>query len=200
MARQSTLQGMRTALSTPYQVSLYCWFALEASLVVRDLVRRRARLASDRGTRGIVAFSLGGSIFAGVLLRQWVPALGTPAPGAFAVAGLVAIWAGLAVRVWAVLTLGGSFSTFVRADAGQAVVTHGPYRWVRHPSYTGLLLIALGLGLGARNWLSLLICAVVPALGLLPRIAVEEAELARVLGEEYRGYQRTTRRLVPGLW
>jgi protein-S-isoprenylcysteine O-methyltransferase Ste14 len=191
---------MRAALPTPYQVSLCCWFALEAVLVVRDLVRRRVRRVSDRGTRGIVALSLGGSIFAGILLRQWVPALDTPAPAAFAVAGLLVIWAGLAVRVWAVLTLGGSFSTFVQADAGQAVVTHGPYRWVRHPSYTGLLLIALGLGLGARNWLSLLVCAIVPALGLLPRIAVEESELGRVLGEEYRGYQRTTRRLVPGLW
>jgi protein-S-isoprenylcysteine O-methyltransferase Ste14 len=58
----------------------------------------------------------------------------------------------------------------------------------------------VGLGLGAGNWLSLLVCAVVPALGLLPRIAVEESELTRVLGEEYRGYQETTRRLVPGLW
>ncbi|HZE34805.1 MAG TPA: isoprenylcysteine carboxylmethyltransferase family protein [Actinoallomurus sp.] len=191
---------MRAAFSTPYLVSVCCWFALEVGLVVRDLLRRTARLASDRGTRGIVALSLGGSIFVGVMLRQWMPALDTPVPDAFAVAGLVLLWAGLAVRVWAVMTLGGSFSTFVQADAGQAVVTHGPYRWVRHPSYTGLLLIALGLGLGARNWLSLLVCAVVPALGLLPRIAVEESELSRVLGEEYRGYQETTRRLVPGLW
>jgi protein-S-isoprenylcysteine O-methyltransferase Ste14 len=191
---------MRAALSTPYLVSVCCWFALEVGLVVRDLVRRRARLASDRGTRGIVALSLGGSIFAGIMLRQWVPALDAPVPAAFAVAGLVLLWAGLVVRVWAVVTLGGSFSTFVHADAGQAVVTHGPYRWVRHPSYTGLLLIALGLGVGAGNWLSLLVCAVVPALGLLPRIAVEESELTRVLGEEYRGYRETTRRLVPGLW
>jgi protein-S-isoprenylcysteine O-methyltransferase Ste14 len=191
---------MSAAFSTPYLVSAYCWIALEVGLAVRDLVRRRAHHSSDRGTRVIVALSLGASIFVGVMLRQWLPTLDTPVPAAFAVTGLVAFWAGLAVRVWAVVTLGRSFSTFVRADAGQAVVTHGPYRWVRHPSYTGLLLIALGIGLGARNWLSLLICAVVPMLGLLPRIAVEESELARVLGEEYRGYQRRTRRLVPGLW
>ena len=96
------------------------------------------------------------------------------------------IWVGLALRVWAVLTLGRSFSTFIQVDADQAVVTHGPYRWVRHPSYTGLLLIALGFGLGVGNWLSLAICAVIPLVGLLPRIAVEEAELARVLGDQYR--------------
>ena len=187
-------------LSTPFLVSAYCWFALEVGLVVRDLLRRRARLGRDRGTRMIVALSLGGSIFIGSLLRQWVPALDTPAPDAFAVAGLVVIWVGLAVRLWAVMTLGGSFSTFVQVDTDQAVVSRGPYRWVRHPSYTGLLLVALGFGLGARNWLSLLICAVVPLLGLLPRMALEESEMTRVLGEQYRSYQRSTHRLVPGLW
>jgi protein-S-isoprenylcysteine O-methyltransferase Ste14 len=71
---------------------------------------------------------------------------------------------------------------------------------VRHPSYTGLLLIALGFGLGVGNWLSLAICALIPLVGLLPRIAVEEAELARVLGDPYCSYQKATRRLVPGLW
>jgi len=48
--------------------------------------------------------------------------------------------------------------------------------------------------------LSLAICAVIPLVGLLPRIAVEEAELARVLGGQYHSYQKATRRLVPGLW
>ncbi|HEU5158477.1 MAG TPA: isoprenylcysteine carboxylmethyltransferase family protein [Streptosporangiaceae bacterium] len=191
---------MRAGLTTPYLVSICCWVALEVGLAARDVARRKARRGSDRGTRGIVALSLGGSIFVGNMLRQWVPSLDMPVPNAFAIAGLVVIWAGLAVRVWAVLTLGGSFSTFVHAEAGQAVVTGGPYRWVRHPSYTGLLLIALGFGLGARNWLSLLVCAIVPVLGLLPRIAVEESELSRVLGEPYRSYQRTTRSLMPGLW
>jgi protein-S-isoprenylcysteine O-methyltransferase Ste14 len=186
--------------STPFQVSVYCWFALEVGLVVRDLIRRKVRLGPDHSTRLIVAFSLGGAICLGILLRRWAPALDSPVPNAFADAGIVAIWLGLAVRVWAVLTLGGSFSTFIQVDADQAVVTHGPYRWVRHPSYAGLLLIALGFGLGDGNWLSLAVCAVIPPLGLMPRIAVEESELARVLGEQYRSYQRATHRVVPGLW
>ncbi|MEW9533994.1 isoprenylcysteine carboxylmethyltransferase family protein [Microbispora sp. NPDC049125] len=188
------------ALPTAFLVSIFCWSAFEGGLLVRDLVRRKGRLGRDRGTRAIVSLSLGGSIFLGIVLRGWVPALGTPAPHVFAAAGIVVIWVGLAVRVWAVLTLGGAFSTFIQVDADQVVVTRGPYRWVRHPSYTGLLLIALGFGLGAGNWLSLVICAVLPPLGLLPRIAVEEAEMIRVLGERYRGYQKTTHRLVPGLW
>src|SRR5829696_9535621 len=74
---------------------------------------------------------------------------------------------GLSSPSLSVLTLGRSFSTFIQVDADQAVVTRGPYRWVRHPSYTGLLLIALGFGLGVGNWLSLAICAVIPLVGLL---------------------------------
>ena len=72
--------------------------------------------------------------------------------------------------------------------------------WVAGLPTGFLLLVALGFGLGAGNWLSLVICAVIPPLGLLPRIAVEELEMIRVLGEQYRSYQAATHRLVPGLW
>jgi protein-S-isoprenylcysteine O-methyltransferase Ste14 len=187
-------------LSIPFQVSLSCWFALEMGLLIRDVVRRKTRASRDRGTRLIVAWSLGAAIVVGWLASGWVSALSTPAPRVFALAGLAVLWIGLAVRVWAVLALGRSFSTFVQVEVEQTVVTRGPYRWVRHPSYTGLLLIGLGFGIGAGNWLSLAICAIVPPLGMLPRIAVEESELLLVLGDGYRRYQNRTHRLIPGLW
>src|SRR4051812_3361115 len=102
---------MGPALSIPYQVSMFCWFALEIGLLVRDLVRGKGRRRRDRGTRLVVSLSLGGSVVFGILLRTWVPGLDVPGPRAWAVAGLVAIWAGLALRVWAVLALGASFRT-----------------------------------------------------------------------------------------
>ena len=74
-------------LSTPFLVSICCWFAWEVGLLVRDLVRRKGRVGPDRGTRVIVALTLAGSIWIGILLRRWVPALDTPAPDAFAAAG-----------------------------------------------------------------------------------------------------------------
>jgi len=187
-------------MPVPLQITIFCWFAVEVSLLVRDVVRRKTRLRRDRGTRLLVASSLVVAFVLALAVRGWVPAFGTPAPGVFLVAGLLVMWIGLVVRIWAVLTLGGSFSTFLQAEAGQTVVTHGPYRRVRHPSYTGLLLIALGFGISAGNWLSLAICAVIPLAGLLPRIAVEESELVLVLGDQYSDYQRTTHRLIPGLW
>ncbi|MDX6282199.1 MAG: hypothetical protein QOH03_3270 [Kribbellaceae bacterium] len=182
------------------RVSLVCWVGLEVVLAVRDLVRRKAGARRDRGTRVVVSLSLAAAFGIGWLMRIRVHGLAKPAPEVFAGAGVVVIWVGLVVRVWAVLALGGSFSTYVQVDDEQPVITGGPYRWVRHPSYSGLLLICLGFGVAIGNWLSIVVCVVVPTLGLLPRIAVEEAELVRVLGERYRRYQKTTRRLVPGLW
>lgn len=169
-------------------------------LLTRDLALNKARAGRDRGTRLIVAWSVIGAIVIGWLVSGWVPALATPAPRMFAIAGLATIWIGLATRAWAVLALGASFSTFIQVEAEQTVITRGPYRWVRHPSYTGLLLIGLGFGIGAANWLSMTICAIVPIAGLLPRIAIEESELVHVLGDRYRQYQRETHRLIPGLW
>ena len=188
------------ALPVAYAVSLLCWWALEVTLQVRDLVRGRRQRRRDRGSRLAVVAALGASFLLAVLIADRVPAAATPAPVGFAVAGLVLLWAGLAVRIWAVVTLGRSFSTFITVESEQAVVRSGPYRRVRHPSYSGLLLVALGFGLGAGNWLSLLVCALLPVVGLAVRIRVEEAELVRVIGEPYRAYQRDTRRLVPGVW
>ena len=70
----------------------------------------------------------------------------------------------MAVRLWAVRTLGRWFTTVVRVAPDQQVVAGGPYRWVRHPSYLGLLLTLAGLGLMLSDWL-LLASAV-----LLPRV------------------------------
>ena len=110
------------------------------------------------------------------------------------------MWLGLALRIWAIAALGGAFRTTVEVDPGQAVVSTGPYRWVRHPSYSGLLLIVTGCGLAAGNWLALAICIALPPPELLWRIHVEEAELTGVLGDRYRAYQAQTKRLIPRLW
>jgi protein-S-isoprenylcysteine O-methyltransferase Ste14 len=87
------------------------------------------------------------------------------------------MWLGLAIRAWAIAALGRAFRTTVEVVPGQAVVSSGPYLWVRHPSYSRLLLIVTGCGLGTGNWFALAICAVLPLPALLWRIHVEGAEL-----------------------
>jgi protein-S-isoprenylcysteine O-methyltransferase Ste14 len=71
---------------------------------------------------------------------------------------------------------------------------------MRHPSYTGLLLIFLAVGLNTRNWLGLGIIVLLPLAALLYRIHVEEVALTGAFGTEYMEYSRRTKRLIPGIY
>jgi protein-S-isoprenylcysteine O-methyltransferase Ste14 len=180
------------------QLTLAGWAVLELALRVRERLQGRGGAARDRFTRVLIAVSIGAAIGLAALIAAHVPAPRIGGP--HRAAGLIVTWLGLAIRVWAVAALGRAFRTTVEVDAEQPVVTGGPYRWVRHPSYTGLLLIVAGFGLAAGSWLGLAVCALVPLPALLWRIHVEEAELVTVLGDRYNAYRARTKRLIPGLW
>ncbi len=116
------------------------------------------------------------------------------------VVGLVLMVAGIALRQWAVAVLGRFFTVDVRVHPDQAVVEAGPYRWVRHPAYTGLVVLFVGIGLALGNWAALAVLIVVPTLGLVVRIRVEERALLDGLGEPYRRSAASRPRLIPGVW
>ena len=80
------------------------------------------------------------------------------------------------------------------------MITDGPYRLIRHPSYAGLLLAVTGVGLVIGNWWSLISLTVGMAVGLVFRIRVEERALLRDLGDDYRDYAATHKRLIPFVW
>jgi protein-S-isoprenylcysteine O-methyltransferase Ste14 len=115
-------------------------------------------------------------------------------------AGLALLILGLAIRWTAVLTLGASFSTNVAIHAAQTLRTTGLYRWVRHPSYTGMLIIFIAIGVHQRNWISLAVVLILPSAALLYRIYVEEMALTEAFGDQYLQYCRTTKRLFPGVY
>ena len=122
-------------------------------------------------------------------------------PGAVAFAiGLVILLTGLVLRGWSILTLGTYFTASVKVSADQPVVSAGPYRVLRHPSYTGLLLAMTGIGLASANWASLIGMTVLPLAGNLWRIHAEERALLATLGDPYRAYAAQHKRLVPLVW
>ena len=182
----------------PLSLTLGGWALFELGLRVRERVQSKGGTARDHATRILIAAALGSAIVLASAAAKVAPSLGIPGP--YRAAGLIVMWLGLAIRVWAVAALGRAFRTTVEVDPGQAIVSSGPYRWVRHPSYTGLLLIVAGFGLAVGNWLALAACLALPLPAVLRRIHVEEAELTRVLGEPYRAYRRRTKRLIPGVW
>jgi protein-S-isoprenylcysteine O-methyltransferase Ste14 len=182
------------------------WLVLELVLLLRDRARAMGGTAEDRGTRVlnfaliVVAIVAADVLAVSVGTQSSMRLPGIDTYGWNSIPGLVIAWLGLGLRVWAIVLLGRSFRTTVEVDAGQTVETRGPYRWVRHPSYTGLLLITAGIGLADGTWPGLAVCLALPTTAMLWRIRVEEAALTRIIGDPYRAYQRHTKRLIPGLW
>src|SRR5580658_2675112 len=111
--------------------------------------------------------------------------------------GLLIYLFGLILRWYAIVYLGRFFTVNVAIAADHKVVDTGPYRLIRHPSYTGALLALLGLGICERNWLALALAEIPYVCVLLWRIHVEERALTAALGDAYVSYTVRTRRLIP---
>ncbi len=183
------------------QLTVTAWLALEAGLVIRDRVSGKGSFARDKGTLWlnivVITAALGA---AGMLTDSLKNSAWQFGSTGLSGAAPIVMWTGLVVRIWAIVVLGQSFRTTVEVDTGQRVVDRGPYRWVRHPSYTGILLLMAGLGLVYGNWPALAVLLVLPTGVLIYRIFVEEAALTEVMGRAYTDYAAHTKRLVPGVW
>jgi protein-S-isoprenylcysteine O-methyltransferase Ste14 len=180
-------------------VSYLIWAVMEVSVGIRQRKRLRANvLRQDKGSRVV----LHGMILLGnalcVLLALKVPATAITSASVFLFwLSMLLVYAGIALRLYAIHMLGASFTTTVAIAPEQPVIEAGPYRLIRHPSYTGLLIMFLGFGLSSTNWLSLLVLMGCLLIGLSYRIQVEEHVLQEHLGLRYQEYMRRTKRLIP---
>jgi protein-S-isoprenylcysteine O-methyltransferase Ste14 len=184
--------------------------AFYAILAIFLLLEQRTRVLSwtrrdgerrDRGTLVVVVVSIAvGLAGAGVVAGDVTSAELSGARWPLFAAGLAVMLAGIVLRQWSIAMLGRSFTVVVRVREGQQVIDTGPYRWVRHPSYTGMLVTFAGYGLALGNWISILCAIVVPLIGIVVRIRVEEQALLEGLGEPYRRFAEGRKRLVPGVW
>ncbi len=163
--------------------------------------RNRAALREEIGARSLWVVAPGFAVvfLAPPLEYLYLPAW-LPRGTAMEAAGLALIAAALGLRIWSRLSLGGQYSGRLRIQAGHRLVTTGLFRFVRHPSYAGFLVLGLGLAIGYASVIGL---AAVPLLllpGLVFRIHAEEALLSAQFGQAYQEYARRTRRLLPGVW
>jgi protein-S-isoprenylcysteine O-methyltransferase Ste14 len=183
-----------------FRILYYTWFASEVIVAVATRTRGRQGDVRDRGSMLLLWIVIAAAITAG----KWVGAV-VSAPlfgGAswLSSAALLVLLAGLIIRWTAIFTLGKWFSANVAIREDQQLKQSGLYRFVRHPSYSGLLLILLAIGLHTRNWAGLLVLFVPAAAALVYRIHIEEAALSEAFGERYAAYRRATWRLAPGLY
>jgi protein-S-isoprenylcysteine O-methyltransferase Ste14 len=115
-------------------------------------------------------------------------------------AGLALILIAVVLLVWSRIHIRGQYSGHVEVKTDQQLVTSGPYRFIRHPSYCGLLLMSLGVAVGYASLIGLAGFFVLLIPGLIFRIRVEEKLLLAQFGAEYRAYASHTSRLLPGVW
>ncbi len=111
--------------------------------------------------------------------------------------GIFIMISGVVFRRYAIAVLGKFFTATVQIHKDHQLIKTGPYHYIRHPSYLGLLILSLGNGIALANWISLLLCIVLPTIAILNRIKVEERELSRYFGEQYQDYRKSTWRLIP---
>jgi protein-S-isoprenylcysteine O-methyltransferase len=107
---------------------------------------------------------------------------------------------GLSTRWWALTTLGRFFTMPITLSADHRIVRNGPYRWLRHPSYTGGLLTAVGMPLVVGTPVGLVVTVGACVVAYVYRIRIEEAALVARFGDSYREYTGTTWRLIPGVY
>jgi protein-S-isoprenylcysteine O-methyltransferase Ste14 len=180
------------------------WVALWVITAVIELAgaarRRDEATKKDRGSRFVLRITVIPAVFVLAVSPKIAPAAEIHPPLVAVVIGMVVFAAGEALRVWAKVALGRYFTYTVMTSSDQPVITSGPYRYVRHPSYTGILLIAIGAGAVWGNWLGLAGLTLGTLVGLVYRIYVEEKALLEELGERYRTYAEVHKRLVPFVW
>ncbi|RQH08900.1 methyltransferase family protein [Paraburkholderia dinghuensis] len=111
--------------------------------------------------------------------------------------GMLIIISGMALRIWSMIMLGRFFTYNVALRDGHELIRSGPYRVLRHPSYTGLLFSFFGYGVALNNWISLVAVFIPVFLAFSRRIAVEETVLSEHFGDLYTEYKRRTWRLIP---
>jgi protein-S-isoprenylcysteine O-methyltransferase Ste14 len=178
----------------------WAWIVTEVLVLVVTRTRRGGGDISDRGSLAVLWVV----IVCSVTLGFWAGAVYTPAAfhaGSwlrYLCLGMMVL--GLVIRWTAIYTLGKAFSANVAIHSTQKLNRSGLFRFMRHPSYTGMVLIFVAMGMSTRNWLGLALFVVPPVVALLYRIHVEEEALTGAFGADYVEYSRTTKRLIPGIY
>jgi protein-S-isoprenylcysteine O-methyltransferase Ste14 len=187
-------------MAIAWQILYWSWVISELWIAIATRTRSGGGKLHDRGTLRILWIVLVLSLVSGIWFGEASQIGRIPNAHWMRITGLFVFIAGLLLRWTAVLSLGKAFSSNVAIREAQRVRTTGLYRWMRHPSYTGLILLFIAVGIHARNWVAFLIVTVPTTAAVLYRIRVEEAALREHFGLEYIEYSRRTRRLVPGVY
>ena len=187
--------------STVKITAIVVWLGAEAYLILKDRARGKGTTDIDRRTRNYNTAATIVSLTTGLVFK-WARVLpfGTPCASTILWIGIVVMLLGLILRHWSIMSLGRFFRTTIELEKGQKVIDKGPYRFIRHPSYAGIILFFVGYGIVSKDWISLGVDVCLPTGSLIYRIQIEEEALAEGIGPDYVAYQKRTKKLLPGFW
>jgi len=193
--------GLPPSLSDLVTLAFLLWLVSElVGAGLLPILRRGPGTATRRAGASSGLLILLAILTALVSLRVYAALGWATLPVAYVELGLLLMLVGIAVRQWAIAVLGQFFSPRVRVLEEHRVVESGPYRWVRHPSYTGAILTMAGAGLAGGSWEGLATMLLLAGLAFGWRIRVEERFLVDQLGPAYAAYRARTKRLLPFLF
>ncbi|HTE42357.1 MAG TPA: isoprenylcysteine carboxylmethyltransferase family protein [Steroidobacteraceae bacterium] len=152
---------------------------------------------ADRGSLRLIWIVVNISVTCGVLAYIFLPAAAIGAAVSLYWVGFALFVTGLLFRWYSIYYLGRFFTVNVTVHADHKIIDSGPYRHIRHPSYSGNLLAFLGLALTMANYVTVFFLVVPIAAVFMNRIRIEEAALLAGLGEPYKQYMQRTKRLIP---
>jgi protein-S-isoprenylcysteine O-methyltransferase Ste14 len=191
------IPGLKSFESIVFLLAIILWILTEyvGASIIPYLRRHGTKIKKeDRGSRILLSLGLYASVIVAFYLtfRNF-----TPLPSWTFYLGILLMILGIFIRQWSIAVLGVFFSVDVGTQKGQSVVKNGPYKLVRHPSYTGLLLTLMGIGLALQSWGAVIIMILGFSLTFGYRIHIEEKLLILKLDGEYIRYMAETKRLIP---
>jgi len=194
---------MSIFLSGPGQIVFYAVFfsifLCSHSLLILTRIRHAPSQKAKFGP-GARSILVAGSLFLWslVLVSAWFGYTGIGVlPDWTYYLGLSLSLLGNLIWFWGYQTLGRYYSQAIVIYQGHHLVERGPYRFVRHPMYTGLILVYVGIGWAAQSWAAVVLTSLATTIFGAYRIPVEEKALTSEFGEQYASYSRRVKRLIP---
>jgi protein-S-isoprenylcysteine O-methyltransferase Ste14 len=173
---------------------LLCAVWLGSSPFVKPAIHKQSASSAWQRSALLIAgmYLIFGPLRISDWLNQQILAVTLP----IALTGFFFVLCGVAFSIWARLILGENWSAAPSIKQDHALIQRGPYRIVRHPIYTGILIALFGSALQRGligNFLGVIICAV----ALWMKIAVEEKFMLSLFGDQYLHYRNSVRALIP---
>lgn len=194
--------GDMIRLAAPHDASglviALCWGIFALVWVVSALFVKRT-VERSLGWPGLLTFLIAVWLFRVLYRTPDLERALWPRNAAVGVLAVLLTIAGLAVALWARAALGGNWSGTIVLKQDHELIRHGPYAYVRHPIYSGLLLMGLGTAVESGHVAAFVVLAAAAVLFSI-KARLEERWMARHFPEAYPDYRRRVKALIPGLW